>query len=823
MKLLLSTPILLTAIAALSGAQAQEAVIQIQADQVLHPLSRCLTGACIEDVNHETYGGIFSQMIFGESFQEPAPAPRLRGFDSLGGRWSAFDGGLRIDGDDGPKLVSRHAAFTNGAVGVELLFAERQGENAGLIVRVAKPGPGADNFIGYEVSLDAARQTLRLGRHRNNFEPIEDVPCEVPIGRWIPLEVRLAGPVLEILVDGKSVLRHDDGPNALPAGAVGLRAWRRKASYRNLWVKSGNQVEPLAFTQTAAASEISGMWRAACRGTAKGRYAIDSQRAFAGVQSQQLCFDAGKGQWGIENQGLNRWGMSFVAGKPYEGYVWVRAEKPTTLFAALESRDGSQVYAEARLAVKGNDWQRLDFTLTPRAADKAGRFALTLQQPGTVTLGHTFLQPGEWGRFKGLPVRRDVAQGLIDQGITVLRYGGSMVNHGGYKWKNMVGPRDRRPPYAGTWYRYSSNGWGIPDFMTFCEAAGFQYVPDFNIDETPRDMADFMEYAKGPADSPWGRKRAADGHAAPYNLKYMELGNEERVDEKYAAKFEALAKAIWAKDPEIILVVGDFCYGKRIQDPLDFDGAASGITNLAGQQRILQLAKRHDREVWFDVHVDTDHPVRSNSSLDGMFSFADALDKIATGGKHKVVVFEFNAGNHAQKRALANAIAINAVERDGRPPIVTSANGLQPDGQNDNDWDQGLLFLNPSQVWLQPPGYVTQMLSRNYLSQLVKCQVSGTGGNLDANAKRSEDGKTLVLQVVNSSARTVAARIHLAGFVPGKPAAQVSELSGPLEAANTADTPRAITPREGPWKHGIKDGSTSYTFQPQSFTVVRFE
>ncbi len=107
------------------------------------------------------------------------------------------------------------------------------------------------------------------------------------------------------------------------------------------------------------------------------------------------------------------------------------------------------------MAVAGDDWQRLDFTLTPRGGDKAGRFALTLKQPGAVTLGHVFLQPGEWGRFQGLPVRRDVAAGLIDQGITVLRYGGSMVNDGGYRWKKMIGPRDRRPPYSGTWYRYS--------------------------------------------------------------------------------------------------------------------------------------------------------------------------------------------------------------------------------------------------------------------------------------------------------------------------------------------------------------------------------
>ncbi|HWI55995.1 MAG TPA: hypothetical protein VNZ22_02125, partial [Bacillota bacterium] len=60
--------------------QAQQAVITVQAGQVQHRLSPYLTGACIEDVNHEVYGGIDSQMIFGESFAEPAPLAPLKDF-----------------------------------------------------------------------------------------------------------------------------------------------------------------------------------------------------------------------------------------------------------------------------------------------------------------------------------------------------------------------------------------------------------------------------------------------------------------------------------------------------------------------------------------------------------------------------------------------------------------------------------------------------------------------------------------------------------------------------------------------------------------------
>ncbi len=643
MRTLGKAVVALSSAVALNSSQAQDSVIQVQADKLLHPVSRFLGGACIEDVNHEIYGGLYSQMVFGESFQEPEKVPGL-----------------------------------------------------------------------------------------------------------------------------------------------------------------------------------SGMWRGWSRGDAKGRFAITADRPFVGCQSQQLVFESGSGEWGVENQGLNRWGMNVVAGRPYDGIVWARADKPIRLFAALESRDGANIHAETDLSVTSNEWQQLSFTLTPNATDSAGRFVLKLKQPGNLVLGHAFLQPGEWGRFKGLPVRRDVAEGLIAQGITLLRYGGSMVNHADYRWKNMVGPRDRRTPYQGTWYPQSSNGFGIPEFMSFCEAAGFPYVPAFNMGETPQDMADFIEYANGAADSEWGRRRVADGHPQPYRLKYLELGNEERVDDKYAAKFEALAKAIWAKDENIVLVVGDFVYSEPIGDPFKLKGAASGITTLAGQQQILRLARENGREVWFDVHVGTDGP-RPDATFAGMFSFVNALERIANGARFKVVVFEFNANNHTLKRALANALAINALERDGRVAIACSANCLQPDGQNDNGWDQGLLFFNPSQVWLQPPGYVTQMMARNYQPNLVECEVTGPEGVLDANAKLSDDGKTLVLQVVNPTDSKVTARTQIRGFVPARREAQALELSGNLDAVNSSGNTNAIVPLQIAWEHRVREGGANYTFPPRSFTVLRLE
>jgi hypothetical protein len=335
-------------------------------------------------------------------------------------------------------------------------------------------------------------------------------------------------------------------------------------------------------------------------------------------------------------------------------------------------------------------------------------------------------------------------------------------------------------------------------------------------------MADFVEYVNGPADSPWGRKRVADGHPSPYHLTHLEIGNEERVDEMYWQKFKPLAEATWAKDPRITLVVGDFLYGQRISDPWHITGAASGITNLAAHKNILQLAKDHNTEVWFDVHVGTEGP-RPDGSLAGAFSLIDALGGIADGARYRVAVFEFNANNHSQRRALANALAIQAVERDGRMLVATSANCLQPDGQNDNGWNQGLLFLNPSKVWLQPPGYATRMFARNYEPVFVASDVQCAGNSLDATASRSEDGKTLVLQVVNTASQPTTAAIRLDGFVPSRPLARVEELAGPLDAVNTAETPTNVVSRAIQWRHKFKHGEASYQFPAFSFTVIRLE
>src|SRR5262245_56113177 len=93
---------------------AEETKLVIHAAQTEQTIPRFLTGSCIEDVNHEIYGGLYSQMIFGESFQEPPTAAPIKNFSVYGGRWTIHNGELSGDAGPGPKIISDHPAFSEG-------------------------------------------------------------------------------------------------------------------------------------------------------------------------------------------------------------------------------------------------------------------------------------------------------------------------------------------------------------------------------------------------------------------------------------------------------------------------------------------------------------------------------------------------------------------------------------------------------------------------------------------------------------------------------------------------------------------------------------
>ena len=80
-----------------------------------------------------------------------------------------------------------------------------------------------------------------------------------------------------------------------------------------------------------------------------------------------------------------------------------------------------------------------------------------------------------------------------------------------------------------------------------CNALGIEPILTTTSSSTPAELADLLEYCHGDAaGTPMGRRRAADGHPAPYAVRFFELGNEQYNDQFVAqvAAMEARAAAL---------------------------------------------------------------------------------------------------------------------------------------------------------------------------------------------------------------------------------------------------------------------------------------
>jgi len=319
-----------------------------------------------------------------------------------------------------------------------------------------------------------------------------------------------------------------------------------------------------------------------------------------------------------------------------------------------------------------------------------------------------------------------------------------------------------------------------------------------------------VKYENGPANTEWGKKRVADGHPAPYHLKYLEVGNEQFNTPELTAQFKLVAEAIWNQDPSIQII---FC--------VSYDTHKDIAENLANMKQTIDFCRKKGHQAWFDIHIWNDK--ENEPDLKDFIFAEEQLRSVASEKDFRLCVFEENADNARVKRGLGHANAINRLQRlNYDVPIVCAANCLQVDHQNDNDWDQGLLFFNPKQVWGQPSYYVTQMMANNYLPLVIKSDFNTKNDTLDITSRKSADGKTVIVQVVNNKGMPVNADVVLKGYAASHNTASVTVLKGyELNDWNTADDPYKI--KSVRHNIAIKNNGCNYTFEPYSFTILKFE
>lgn len=787
-----------------SCAEKTDAIINVDVTKIEQEVTPYLYGACIEDVNHEIYGGLYDQKIFGESFEEPIPGPQFESFSIYEGNWSVRNNEIWATSHPGAKLVYNEKEIITGAIETDIKFNEG-GDNAGLLLRVSQPGDGADNFYGYEISLASNGEKIVIGKHKKNFEHIKDIFVKCDPAVWNNLKAVMKDQKIEIFLNGKSVFVFDDDDSDLQTGYPALRVWNSNTVFRNLKLTLDNNIQSLSF-KTLPCKQISYQWDAYEKGDIKADYTLDTKNAYNGNNSQTIEMVSGEGIVGIGNSSLNRWGIAVRNGQKFQGRLYLKSNNyKGNVTVALQSEDGKTEYAQQQIEGITGQWNKYSFSLISNTDDKKARFVVFINQPGKVWIDQVTLMTTGEDQFRGLPYRNDIGQAMVNQKLTFLRYGGTMINAPEYRFKKMIGDPDKRPPYQGHWYRYSTNGFGIEDFLKFCEAAGFTAAFAVNIEETPEDMADMVEYLNGPVTSEWGKIRAQNGHPEPYNIKYIGIGNEEvlfhgdRADEydHYIERFNLLYEAIKSKDSSIKLV----CTAWWRPDSPSIDRVFKALDGKAD---------------YWDYHPWADALTSGKTVEAELKQMKELFLKWNPNTTMKCAIFEENGNTHNMERVLGHVTVQNAVRRMGDFVLTScAANALQPYLQNDNGWDQGQVFFTPSQVWGMPPYYAQQMASENHLPLLVNSELTDESGNLDVTATRSEDGKQVVLHVANTGDRPVVTRLNIKGLKNLKRVKSIT-LSGELKARNTPEEPEKFVPVEKEMKG---NANQTYKILPYSYTI----
>jgi len=305
-------------------------------------------------------------------------------------------------------------------------------------------------------------------------------------------------------------------------------------------------------------------WTPVTQGTATGQFATDTTQPLNAnnLRALKLTMDAGIGSIGAANSGF--WGMAIQAGARYELSLYVRAAAGFNgpLDVRLESSSGSAVYAQTAFSGLTTNWQRFASTVTANATDAHARLVVRLMKPATVWLDTISVFPQATFHDRTNGARPDLASMLVGLKPSFMRFPGGCYVEGNYltnafRWKNTIGDISARPGHWNSVWNYAStDGLGYHEYLQLCEdleteplfvincgMAHNEVAPISEMGPWVQDAVDAIAYANAPTSSTWGALRAANGHPEPYNLTYIQIGNENggtAYNDRYALFYDAI-------------------------------------------------------------------------------------------------------------------------------------------------------------------------------------------------------------------------------------------------------------------------------------------
>lgn len=436
----------------------------------------------------------------------------------------------------------------------------------------------------------------------------------------------------------------------------------------------------------------------------------------------------------------------------------------------LVTKEGKEI-ARTVMKLSSKDWKKQSITLTATEDADSTILVLSPQTVGCYALDMISLFPQK--TFKGHKngLRADLAQAIADIHPRFVRFPGGCLAHGDgvdniYNWKETIGPLEARKPAPNIWRYHQTRGLGYFEYFQFCEdinaeplpvvAAGVPCqnsgingpshhstniitangqqggIPMKEMGQYIQDVLDLIEYANGDAKKTvWGKERAKAGHPAPFNLKYLGVGNEDMISDVFKERFTMICNAVKEKYPDIIVIgtTGPFSEGTDYEEGWAF-----------ADELGIPMVDEHNYNTpgWF-IHNQ---------------NYYDHYDR----NKSKVYLGEYAA--HLPGRpsnietALAAALFLTSVERNGDVVAMTSyAPLLAKEGCI--QWNPDLIYFNNKEVKPTVDYYVQQMYGQNAGNEYISAEVLLDNNQISVKKRIGtsvvRDGKTgdLIVKLVN--------------------------------------------------------------------------
>ncbi|MFT3780994.1 MAG: alpha-L-arabinofuranosidase C-terminal domain-containing protein [Nibricoccus sp.] len=472
-------------------------------------------------------------------------------------------------------------------------------------------------------------------------------------------------------------------------------------------------------------------WTQTIRGAAEGKIELTKTDGLNPNNPQFLRLEVTKstpgGSVGISNAGFD--GIALRKGESYRFSILARkhAGKPPALQVQLEDGAGKKTLAVERITGITDKWWKYEVMLKSSADEAHGKLVVLATEAGAVDIDMVSLFPVK--TFKGRPngLRADLAQALADVKPGFLRFPGGCVVEGNspathYRWKDTVGDVAERKQNWNLWSNeqspqyHQTYGLGFFEYFQFCEDIGAEPLPVVNcgmscqarggvhipldqLEPYVQDALDLIEFANGPVTSTWGALRAKMGHPAPFNLKYLGVGNEQWLQE-YFDRYDIFYKALKAKHPEITLIT--------TAGPQENDGFFKFAWNKFNSGTPAEIVDEHYYRPpqWF---------LQNDNRY-------DRYDRKGP----KIFVGEYAAHDATRRNNLRSAIAeasfatglwrnADVVAMASYAPMLSNVNHVQ--------WGPDLIWFDNSRVIRTPNYYVQAMLAANRPDEVLPLTV----------------------------------------------------------------------------------------------------